>query len=154
LKDTYQIKYDGRYAPLPYKFHGYPKVARNQLENAHTQCSSTAISPANISTNRLLRPRYLCFLESPGDGAVHGMKRLLVSDWERRNPGDLPRYLFIAYSTEQFRHSSREDLEELHKIAEMAARNANLPAYWIACTCMPDAAELEEDVRFLNSRVH
>ena len=37
-------------------------------------------------------------------------------------------------------------MEALHQIAERAARDAQLPAYWIACSCMPDASELEEDV--------
>jgi len=54
------------------------------------------------------------------------------------------KYLFIAYTAEQFH--SNADLEALHNIAERATRNAGLPAYWIGCSCMADADELEEDV--------
>lgn len=72
---------------------------------------------------------------------------MLVSTWQNQNRTDkVLSYLFVAYSTEQFSHSSRDDLEALHHIAERAARDAKLPAYWVACSCMPDESEREEDV--------
>jgi hypothetical protein len=34
----------------------------------------------------------------------------------------------------------------LHQIAEAAARNAGVPAYWVGCSCMPEPENMEEDV--------
>lgn len=56
------------------------------------------------------------------------------------------RYLFVAYTTEQFDHNSRNDMEALHQIAETAARAAGVPAYWVACSCMPEPENLQDDV--------
>lgn len=53
-------------------------------------------------------------------------------------------YVFIAYTAEQFQSS--EDLRVLHQIADAAARNAGVMAYWIGCSCMPDPDQLQEDV--------
>lgn len=72
---------------------------------------------------------------------------MLVSTWQSRQHEDSSlNYLFLAYSAEQFHHGSNEDMEALHQIAERATRDAQLSAYWIACSCMPDASELEDDV--------
>jgi hypothetical protein len=54
-------------------------------------------------------------------------------------------YIFIAYTAEQFQ--STEDLRILHQIADAAARNAGVMAYWVGCSCMPEADQLQEDVR-------
>lgn len=53
-------------------------------------------------------------------------------------------YVFVAYTAEQFQ--STEDLRALHQIADAAARNAGVAAYWVGCSCMPDPAELTQDV--------
>jgi hypothetical protein len=50
----------------------------------------------------------------------------------------------VAYTAEQFR--SIEDLRTLHQMADAAARNAGVAAYWVGCSCMPDPNELQEDV--------
>lgn len=52
-------------------------------------------------------------------------------------------YIFMAYTAEQFRTSS--DLDALHQMADAAARNAGVMAYWVGCSCMPDD-QLQEDV--------
>ncbi|KAH8646611.1 hypothetical protein BGZ60DRAFT_535595 [Tricladium varicosporioides] len=146
-KDTVVIRDHLRFAPFPYKFHGYLKVARNQLESAYSRGSPRAIQRTSASVNRLLRPRYLCFLERPEDDQMHGVNTMAVSTWQTQHHTDqMLNYLFIAYSTEHFNHSSADDLEALHQIAERAARDAKLPAYWIACSCMPDVSEVENDV--------
>jgi hypothetical protein len=62
-------------------------------------------------------------------------------------------YLFIAYTAEQFSPKSREDMEELHWIAEVAARRAGVPAYWIGCSCMPEPDRLSEDVHRISDVV-
>jgi hypothetical protein len=52
-------------------------------------------------------------------------------------------YVFIAYTAEQF--NTPEDFGVLHQMADVAARNAGVIAYWVGCSCMPDN-QLEEDV--------
>jgi hypothetical protein len=148
--DTVPVKYGLRYAPLPYKFHGYAKAARNQLENAETKGSPRVNDSVKRVTDRLLNPRYLCFLKSPEDTVLRGAVPMLVSTWQAKQPSDASlNYLFLAYSAEQFHHGSNEDMEALHQIAEKATRDAQLSAYWIACSCMPDPLELEDDVFFI-----
>jgi hypothetical protein len=53
-------------------------------------------------------------------------------------------YIFVAYTAEQF-HSTG-DLVVLHQIADAAARNAGVTAYWVGCSCMPDSSQLTQDV--------
>lgn len=53
-------------------------------------------------------------------------------------------YIFVAYTAEQFK--SNDDLMALHQIADAAARNAGVLAYWVGCSCMPDQDQLQEDV--------
>jgi hypothetical protein len=53
-------------------------------------------------------------------------------------------YIFVAYTAEQFQ--STEDLMALHQIADAAARNVGVTAYWVGCSCMPNPAELTQDV--------
>jgi hypothetical protein len=55
-------------------------------------------------------------------------------------------YIFIGYTTTQFDNTSREDMTALHLIAERAAREAGVSAFWVAGSCMPDPNELEQDV--------
>jgi hypothetical protein len=146
-RDTVEIKYGLDYAPLPYKFHGYAKAARNQLENAETKGSPKAIHSEMRVVERLLMPRYLCFLKSPEDTGLRGAVPMLVSTWQaKQRSSSAINYLFVAYSAEQFNHGSNEDMEALHQIAERATRDAQLSAYWVACSCMPDPDELEDDV--------
>lgn len=54
-------------------------------------------------------------------------------------------YIFVAYTAEQFQ--TTDDLRVLHQIADAAARNAGVMAYWVGCSCMPDENQLSEDVR-------
>lgn len=160
-RDTVEVKYELNYAPLPYKFHGYAKAARNQLENAETKGSPKAIQSEKRVSERLLMPRYLCFLKSPEDSGLRGAVPMLVSTWQaKQRSNSVVNYLFVAYSAEQFNHGSDEDMEALHQIAERATRDAQLSAYWVACSCMPDPNELEDDVLlpyspfFKNIRLH
>jgi hypothetical protein len=55
-------------------------------------------------------------------------------------------YIFIGYSTRQFDNNSNEDMNALHEMAERAAREAGVPAFWVAGSCMPEQAEMEKDV--------
>ena len=58
----------GGYDVVPYQYHGYPKVARNVLEMDKTR--GYAVSQTNPVAERVLRPRYLCFLREQGEPAM------------------------------------------------------------------------------------
>ncbi|KAI1424996.1 hypothetical protein F5Y12DRAFT_784935 [Xylaria sp. FL1777] len=135
--------FNGYYAPVPYLFHGTAKVWSNYVENG----VGTALRPYSNETYRVLKPRHLCFLRNPHSDEMLGVDVRPVVEWEATDGANVAlSYLFVAYSTEQFKHSSVEDLEALHHIAESAARLARIPAYWVACSCMMDPNELESDV--------
>jgi hypothetical protein len=63
-----------------------------------------------------------------------------------QNDGHRLSYIFIAYTSEQF--NTPDDFRVLHEIADVAARNAGVIAYWVGCSCMP-GNQLEEDVNIL-----
>ncbi|KAJ8111526.1 hypothetical protein OPT61_g5899 [Boeremia exigua] len=127
----------GNYDPVPYRYYGYPKVARNATELDVPRGSSSL----NPITERVLRPRYLCFLREPGQPAmIMNVEEWLAQHGSERNLS----YIFVAYTAEQFQTS--EDLMVLHQIADAAARHAGVTAYWVGCSCMPEADQLQEDV--------
>lgn len=138
-------RHGGHFAPILFKYHGDAKVWNNPLEQVRGRSL-----PSSSYTYRTLKPRHLCFLREPEHGDCLGVDIKTVQEWEtaEANSGRASslRYLFVAYSTEHFSHSSPSDLRALHKIAETAARNAGLPAYWVACSCMRNPEELESDV--------
>ncbi|KAF2633545.1 hypothetical protein BU25DRAFT_427050 [Macroventuria anomochaeta] len=127
----------GCYDPVPYRYYGYPKVTRNAMELD----SPRGCRDANPVAERVLRPRYLCFLREPGEPALI----MNVEEWitQYKSERNLA-YVFIAYTAEQFQSS--EDLMALHQMADAAARNAGVMAYWVGCSCMPDSDQLQEDV--------
>lgn len=141
------IRNGGNFDAFPYKNYGYSKVSRNYLEDASTQGRADGAHQINHIARRLLRPRYLCFLKSPESPEMLGVQPMLVEEWitQYRSERNLE-YLFVAYTAEQFSHNSQNDMETLHHIAEKAARDAGLPAYWIGCSCMPEMAKVHEDV--------
>ncbi|KAH8646112.1 hypothetical protein BX600DRAFT_533516 [Xylariales sp. PMI_506] len=135
-------KYGGCYAPVPYRFHGDAKVWSNHKENLRE-----VVKAPYQEGYQLIKPRHLCFLKTPQAGEISGVHVLSVAEWEATEGKNANlSYLFVAYSTEQFNHSSEADMIALHDIAEHACREAGLPAYWIAASCMRDERELENDV--------
>lgn len=58
----------GNYDPVPYQYVGYPKVARNVLEMDGSR--GRAPHQPNPVAERVLRPRYLCFLREQGEPAI------------------------------------------------------------------------------------
>ncbi|KIL95921.1 hypothetical protein FAVG1_00659 [Fusarium avenaceum] len=131
------------YAPVLYQYHGDAKVWSNLLENR----KGLSLMARNNQVYRMLRPRYLCFLREAFNDENRGVDVRSVVEWENSDGQDSTlSYLFVAYSTEHFSHSSERDMVDLHHIAETACRAAKLPAYWIACSCMRDENELESDV--------
>ncbi|KAH7089718.1 hypothetical protein FB567DRAFT_568535 [Paraphoma chrysanthemicola] len=127
----------GGYDVVPYTWNGYAKVARNTLEMDKTR--SYAVSQTNPVAERLLRPRYLCFLREAGEPAMI----MNVEEWITQYKSEDLNYIFVAYTAEQFQ--GPEDLRVLHQIADAAARNAGVMAYWVGCSCMPDE-NMQEDV--------
>ncbi|KAF2274249.1 uncharacterized protein EI97DRAFT_460373 [Westerdykella ornata] len=136
------MRNEGKYAPFPYGYIGYPKVARNEMEADVAR--GVRGNEANPIAERLLRPRYLCFLRAEGKPA----NLMAVDDYiEQYKTEDNLSYVFVAYTTEQFNHDSAEDMIVLHQIADAAARNAGVQAYWIGCSCLGSVpAQLQEDV--------
>lgn len=146
--DGAQVRNNGNYDVFPYKYHGYAKVARNALEypKDNPQAPSSAVESSNPVMERLLSPRYLCFIRNPDDRTTnHGVSVQKIDTSDNGN-GATCNYLFVAYTAKQFNHQSEDDMKALHQIAETAARSAGLPAYWIGCSCMPDDNQMEEDV--------
>ncbi|KAK0631362.1 hypothetical protein B0T14DRAFT_409783, partial [Immersiella caudata] len=138
-------RYGGDFAPVLFRYYGNAKVWNNPLE--HTRGRSL---PSSNQAYRTLKPRHLCFLREPERGDCVGVDIKTVEEWEaaetKAGRATSSRYLFVAYSTEHFSHSNASDLRALHKIAEAAARDAGIPAYWVACSCMRSPEELESDV--------
>jgi hypothetical protein len=132
-----EVRNGGYYDPFPYKHWGYPKAARNVFENPP---SVKKYDYDPIST-RVLGPRYLCFLDNPMDENMPG-----VTVKQTNQTTTNTEYIFIGYTAEQFNHGSTDDMNALHIIAEKAARDAGVVAYWVASSCMPDKGELENDV--------
>ena len=132
---------DLSYNAVHCKYHGDAKVWSNLLEN----CQGPGETSRDTSTYTLLRPRYLCILAV--DGGV-AFTVISVEEWYAQNTGSgqVLEYLFVAYSNEQFRNSSDNDMKVLHSIAVKAAKDAGVSAFWVAGSCMPDEASLEDDI--------
>lgn len=102
----------------------------------------------NPVAERVLRPRYLCFLREQGKPAMI----MNVDEWitQYKSERDLS-FVFIAYTAEQFQ--TNDDFMALHQMADAAARNAGVMAYWVGCSCMPEPDQLQEDVGH-NTLIH
>lgn len=145
-----QIRNNGFYDPFPYKYWGYARVARNFREDA-----TPRLLEARGISERILRPRYLCFLEYPEDtNSLHRAKRVLVEEWlaEHSAAAEI-NYLFMSYTGLQFSKTSEDDMNALREIADKATRDFGLQAYWIDLDCMPDENELEDDVHRISDVV-
>ena len=138
-----QVRNNGCYDSIPYKYWGYPKAARNFFENVRPEQSAKGIMP-----DRILRPRYLCFLKHPKDRrTLHGVDRILVNTWfDERGKDTEMKYIFLSYTGLQFDRDSPRDMKAIRVIGETAARKAGVHAYWVDLDCMPDKEELQNDV--------
>jgi len=128
------VRNHGKFDPFPYRHWLYPEIARNKFENSEP---ARATDP---ETERILGPRELCFLPKSGENDGFAIPRR-VEAYEQDT-----QYVFIGYTAEQFSHDSPEDMEALDLIATRAAREAEVPAYWVASCCMSDPDELVNDV--------
>lgn len=141
-----EAEYEKRpgYESFNYRYHAYPKVARNVIEEDPVVRRKLLVAGMEVQavSNRLLGPRYLCILNNPESLEMRGWN--LEQCAQRYQPGNPRSYIFVAYTAEQFK--TREDLTILLGVAEEAARNAGVAGFWIGCSCMPDANQIEEDV--------
>src|SRR5947209_17568315 len=137
-----QTRNNGYYDPFPYRFWSYSKSATNPHEQAPVPPAlKTNRTQQNllISTKRTLRPDFLCFLDAKDSHPPYG--RIDPEVWRTtRGNGKEPVYVFISFIGSQFRRDSRKDTEALHKIARVAAFQAQVPSYWIEC-CMPETQD-------------
>jgi hypothetical protein len=132
------VRNQGFYDPFPYRYWGYPKAARNQFEVPNPRSGEQAGSSL---LERSLGPKYLCFLNNPHEREMNGVS---VREVDQAHADT--EYLFIGYTTEQFDNDSDEDMNDLHVIAERAAREAQIPAFWVAGSCMGSDEEVEDAV--------
>lgn len=106
--------------------------------------------------NRILRPRYLCFLREGKNSDGLAELRYEIEQISDSDPG--PEYVFVSYTRAQFWTSNADDTEESNMSREdkdvrlsrykgdrakllqygiRAAFEANVPAFWIDFKCIP-----------------
>jgi hypothetical protein len=140
---------DHKYAQFHYKYWGYPKAARNAIENAPKEGGPHPKTQTTYAVaERPLYPRRLCFLKDKSD-PDSGITLYEVDTWmSKYNLAEHEmQYVVVAYTTKQFSHDNPEDIKGLHNIAKQAAIDAGVGAYWIGASCMSDNdEELEEEI--------
>jgi hypothetical protein len=190
-----QIRNNGFYDPIRYRYWGYSKVARNHSEDRPDVSQQPALpesdtllgkwtesnhfAEATQNTTSLpeqpqaskdpkqeriqelndesdqdfddlparhLRPRYLCFLREDVGYDVVKVKNWIEEHGEEANL----EYTFVSFTRKHFETREGKGRNDLLQIAETAARQAGVPAFWLDCECMPKgvlAKEVfEEDV--------
>jgi hypothetical protein len=81
----------------------------------------------------------ICFLDAKDSHPPYG--RIDPEVWRTtRGNGKEAFYVFISFTSSQFRRESKKDTEALHEIARAAASQAKVPSYWIEY-CMPTARD-------------
>ena len=179
-----QIRNNGFYDPIRYRYWGYSKVARNHSEDRPDVSQQPALPesdalPGKQNTTSLpeqrpaskdpkqkriqesndeldqdfddlparhLRPRYLCFLREDVGYNVVKVKNWIEQHGEEANL----EYIFVSFTRKHFKTGEERGRNNLLQIAENAARQAGVPAFWLDFECMPKdvlAKEVfEEDV--------
>ncbi|KAI4256202.1 MAG: hypothetical protein L6R42_006355, partial [Xanthoria sp. 1 TBL-2021] len=149
-----EVRNNGMYDALPYRFWGYPYHARNPQEDKRgvqiqspglshpsatpsVQHSRSTRSALNPISERPIEPKYLCFLKG-----TEGVEILEVSQW-RRDHDMAATYVLVSYTSEQFR--TEEDQLFLHDVGEHVARRAGVQAYWVGCSCLGNTTEEQQD---------
>lgn len=149
-----EIRNNGMYDSLPYKFWGYPYHARNPQEDKHglhahikalsppptdqySEYRQTATSALNPISERPVDPKYLCFLKEK-----QGMEICEVSQWKDEH-GIGASYILVSYTSEHFR--TEEQQLFLHDVGEHVARAVGVQAYWVGCSCLGSTKQEQED---------
>lgn len=108
-------------------------MARNLLEEKIARKHATHGDETHaVMTNRILMPRKLFYVDqvAPTSDNPDGLKLEDITE------GTCEPYLFVAYTTKQFPHHSKEHLDRLLQMAAKATRDHDLGAFWIGCSCM------------------
>ena len=154
IQGSGEVRNNGKYDPLPYKFWGYPYHARNAQERKlemkgrpsglaqpstalQTESLQGTTSALNPVLERPVEPKYLCFLKKS-----EGVEKRNVSEWKEENRKQAT-YILVSYTSEQF--NSEEEQLFLHDVGEHAARAAGVQAYWVGCSCLGRTKEEQEN---------
>src|SRR4051812_3347819 len=125
-----QTRNNGYYDPFPYRFWSYSKSATNPHEQIPAPLAlkaSKAQQSLLISARRTLRPDFLCFLDAKDSHPPYG--RVDPEVWRTtRGNGKEAVYVFISFTSSQFRRESKKDTEALHEIARAIASQAEVPS--------------------------
>ncbi|KAL8773578.1 MAG: hypothetical protein Q9209_001683 [Squamulea sp. 1 TL-2023] len=148
-----EVRNNGRYDGLAYKFWSYPYHARNAQEDrteslgqatnllqsnvALAQQSRNTKSALNPIAERPIEPKYLCFLLGK-----QGMEIREVSQWRKENSIEAT-YILVSYTSEHFK--TNEDKFFLHDVGEHVARATGARAYWVGCSCLGSTDQEQED---------
>jgi hypothetical protein len=135
-----QVRNNGFYDPIRYRYWGYSKVALNRGEDRPDGIQQPAPPESDESDQdfddlpaRHLRPRYLCFLRKNIGYDVAEVKNWIEKHGEEANL----EYIFVSFTRKHFDTSKGKGRNDLLQIAENAARQAGVPAFWLDCECMP-----------------
>lgn len=146
-----EIRNGGRFDPVSYKYWGYDYQGRNKIEdrpisrNHFDPYSSSGANDLNLNhgiSDRPIEPNFLCFLKYGKDCGYIDI--LDIETWKTANPGRVARYIFISYTSKQFKTDEEKLL--LHDVGEYAARKAGVPAYWVGDSCLGNYAQREQNV--------
>ena len=136
------MRNNGFYEPLHYKDWQYPYDSRNASENPPTSQSEVGNSqtreakPMAYNLPRLTQPEYLCLAE--------GMKIVDVAQWREQNGiAAKLRYVFVSYTSQHF--PTKADQLYLHQVGQHAARDAEVEAYWLGCSCLGSTEQQKSD---------
>ena len=94
-----------------------------------------------------MEPKRLCIRKPPGERLPDQPEFKLwdVSAWKEANPAEpVPQYLFVSFTNEQFNETEASSaLDYLQFMAEYAALDANVDAFWCSSSCIAK----QEDIR-------
>ncbi|KAF2236635.1 hypothetical protein EV356DRAFT_442991 [Viridothelium virens] len=155
-----EVRYGGNYAPFPYTYRGFPKSAKNVFEDqdkeaplqidrvrADNEQFTNARNALNKRIGRSMEPKRLCIRKPPGERFPDQPEFKLwdVAAWKEANPAEpIPPYLFVSFTNEQFNETeSSSALDYLQFMAEYAALDAKVDAFWCSSSCIAK----QEDIR-------
>lgn len=89
---------------------------------------------------RHLRPRYLCFLRKSQGYDVRRVKDVIEKDGKDAKLN----YIFVSYTRVHFKTWEKKGKEDVCEIAERAAREAGVEAFWLDFQCTPGTTQAED----------
>ncbi|KAL9088171.1 MAG: hypothetical protein Q9165_006298 [Trypethelium subeluteriae] len=173
-----KTRYGGGYAPFAYTYGGFPKSAKNVFEDqdkeaplqidrvrADNEQFTNARNALNKRIGRSMEPQRLCIRKPPGERSPDQPEFKLwdVSAWKEANPAKpIPPYLFVSFTNEQFNEiEASSAMDYLQFMAEYAALDAKVDAFWCSSSCIAKQEGLrgrerypdQEDVHRINDYI-